>query len=77
MEHLNAKEPEDRLGMTEEQWKRFQKITHGYGEQSDQGADLSILKSLQKLTPTQRYERMLEMRPLHEELLRAGAKARR
>jgi hypothetical protein len=77
MEKPQIEEFEDRLGMSEEQWQRFQKITHGYGEQSDQGADLSILKSLQRLTPTQRYERMLEMRPLHEELLRAGAKARR
>jgi hypothetical protein len=77
MERPNFEEPEDRLGMTEEQWERFQKLTHSYGEQSDEGADLSILRALQKLTPTERYERMIRMRPLHEELLRAGAKARR
>jgi hypothetical protein len=68
---------EDRFGMTEEEWARFQRITQGYGEQSDEGADLSILKALLRLTPTERYDRMIQMRPLHEELLRAGAKARR
>ena len=77
MERPQLDEPEDRLGMTDEQWERFQKLTHSYGEQSDEGADLSILKALQRLTPTERYERMIQMRPLHEELLRAGAKARR
>jgi hypothetical protein len=71
------REIEDRLGMTDEQWQRFQRLTHSYGQQSDQGADLSILKALLKLTPTERFERMLQMRPLHEELLRASANARR
>jgi hypothetical protein len=71
----SLEEPEDRLGMSEEQWERFQRLTHSFGEQSDEGADLSIIAALQKLTPTERYRRMKRMRPLHEELLRASARA--
>ena len=45
---------EDRLGMTEEQWARFQTYTHGYGDQDENGIDLSLLHENLKLTPTER-----------------------
>ncbi len=53
-----VEEPEDRLGMTEEQWAQFQAYTHGYGEQDENGVDLSLLRENLKLTPTERLERM-------------------
>ena len=51
--------PEDRLGMTEEQWARFQEYTHGYGDQDENGIDLSLLRENLKLTPTQRLEKLI------------------
>ena len=56
--------PEDRLGMTEEQWERFQKLTTGYGEQDKNGIDLSLLAANLRLTPTERFlkhQRALEL----------------
>jgi predicted nucleotidyltransferase len=49
---------EDRLGMTEEQWERFQAYTHGFGEQDENGVDVSLLRENLKLTPEQRVRRM-------------------
>jgi predicted nucleotidyltransferase len=51
-------EPEDRLGMTEEQWARFQAYTHGFGEQDEFGIDISLLRENLRLTPKQRVERL-------------------
>ena len=51
-------DPEDRLGMTEEQWAKFQAYTRGYGEQDENGIDLSLLRENLKLTPTERLERL-------------------
>lgn len=56
-----GEEAEDRLGMTEEQWARFQEITHGYGDQDENGIDLSLLRENLKLTPTQRLERLQQV----------------
>jgi predicted nucleotidyltransferase len=56
-------EPEDRLGMTEEQWERFQAYTHGFGEQDENGVDVSLLRENLKLTPGQRVEQMLRRSP--------------
>lgn len=47
-------EPEDHLGMTDEQWAWFQEYTHGYGEQDENGIDLSLIRENLKLTPTER-----------------------
>jgi hypothetical protein len=51
-------EPEDRLGMTEEQWAQFQAYTRGYGDQDENGIDLSLLRANLRLTPTERWEKM-------------------
>src|SRR5947209_2629032 len=52
-------EPEDHLGMTDEQWAWFQAHTHGFGEQDENGADVSLLRENLRLTPSQRVEKML------------------
>src|SRR5690348_16297891 len=52
-----AEQTEDRLGMTEEQWQRFQEYTHGYGEQDENGVDLSMIRENLKLKPTERIIR--------------------
>lgn len=67
-------EPVDReeLGMTEEQWELFQRLTRGYGEQDEQGVDLSLLRENLRLTPTERIEKMRRALDLAMELRRAG-----
>ena len=47
-------EPEDRLGMTEEQWETFKRITRGYGDQDENGVDLSLIRENLKRTPEER-----------------------
>ena len=59
-----AAEPEDHLGMTDEQWAWFQTCTHGYGEQDENGVDVSLLRENLRLTPTQRVEKLLQALPL-------------
>src|SRR5438445_5124373 len=59
-----AAEPEDHLGMTDEQWAWFQTCTHGYGEQDENGIDVSLLRENLRLTPTQRVEKLLQALPL-------------
>jgi len=49
---------EDHLGLTDEQWAIFYKATHGYGEQDENGIDISLLRENLKLTPTQRLEKL-------------------
>src|SRR5438034_10855085 len=51
--------PEDHLGMTDEQWAWFQRHTHGFGEQDENGVDVSLLRENLRLTPSQRVERMM------------------
>ena len=53
-----TEETEDRLGMTEEQWAKFQAYTHGYGDQDENGVDLSALRRNLRLTPAQRLARL-------------------
>ena len=36
----NIEGPADKLGMSAEQWEWFQKATHGYGDQDENGIDL-------------------------------------
>ena len=57
-EHKIVEQPEDRLGMTPEQWEQFQAFTRGFGEQSESGVDISLLRANLKLTPTERIEKM-------------------
>jgi len=52
-------EPEDRLGMTGEQWVWFQAYTHGFGEQDESGVDVASLRENLRLTPSQRVEKLL------------------
>ncbi|MDQ2686894.1 MAG: hypothetical protein M3Y28_03400 [Armatimonadota bacterium] len=58
MEPLTAEEPVDKLGMTDAQWEWFQTATHGYGDQDENGIDLSLLRENLKLTPTERLDRL-------------------
>ena len=44
--------------MTEAQWAIFQKHTQGYGDQDENGIDLSSLRRNLKLTPAQRLTRL-------------------
>ncbi len=48
---------EDRFGLTPEQWEWHQKRGDGFGDQDENGVDLSLLRENLKLTPTQRIER--------------------
>ena len=63
---------DDKLGLTQEQWKRFQAYTQGYGEQDENGVDLSLLRANLKLTPTERIERMRRSLVLVQEVRHAG-----
>lgn len=56
---MRITEPEDHLGMTEERRAWFQAHTHGFGEQDENGVDVSLLRENLRLTPTQRIEKML------------------
>ncbi|HET6382777.1 MAG TPA: hypothetical protein VFJ58_05240 [Armatimonadota bacterium] len=48
---------EDHLGMSEEQWAWFQNYTRSYGEQDEEGVDLSLLRENLRLTPSERLAR--------------------
>lgn len=72
---MNEDPEADRLGMTPEQWQRFQAYTHGFGEQDENGVDLSLLRENLKLTPTERIEKMRRALALVMEVRRAGAVA--
>ena len=63
---------DDKLGLTQEQWKRFQAYTQGYGEQDENGVDLSLLRANLKLTPTERIEKMRRSLVLVQEVRHAG-----
>jgi hypothetical protein len=70
MEELE--EFEDRLGMTEEQWGKFQRYTQGYGEQCESGVDISLIRANLRLTPTERMEKHLRAITAVQEVRRAG-----
>jgi predicted nucleotidyltransferase len=55
---MRITEPEDHLGMTDEQWAWFQAHTHGFGEQDENGIDVSLLRENLRLTPSQRVEKL-------------------
>ncbi len=70
-QEVEAEEPEDHLGMTPEQWAQFKAFTSGFGDQDENGIDLSLLRENLKLTPTERIERMRRAMPLIMEMRRA------
>ena len=73
LEETLRQEPDDRLGMTPEQWEWFQKHTRVYGDQDENGVDLSLLRENLKLSPTERVERMLRNGETLRELKRGRA----
>jgi hypothetical protein len=72
MKQLETEVSEDRLGMTEEQWEWFQRYTHGYGEQDENGIDISLIRSNLRLTPTERLEKHRRAMMAALEVRRAG-----
>jgi predicted nucleotidyltransferase len=56
---IQVAELEDRLGMTDEQWEQFQTFTRGFGDQDENGVDVSLLRENLQLTPTQRLEKLI------------------
>ncbi len=71
-----AQDTEDHLGMTDEQWAQWQAYTHGYGEQDENGVDVSLLRENLKLTPTERLQKHQRALHLYWEVRRARAKSR-
>jgi hypothetical protein len=53
-----VQEPEDRLGMTDDQWAQWQAYTHGYGDQDANGIDRSLIQRNLRQTPWQRLEKL-------------------
>ena len=49
---------EDRLGMTDAQWAQWQAYTRGYGEQDENGVDISLLRQNLRLTPWERLAKL-------------------
>ena len=66
-----AEEPEDHLGMTPDLWAQFKAFTSGFGDQDENGVDLSLLRENLKYTPTERIERMRRAIPLIMEMRNA------
>ena len=73
-EDSNAAE-DIRRGMTDAQWEIYKRATSGYGEQSESGIDISLLRENLKLTPTQRIEKMRRALSFVMEVRRAGIRA--
>ena len=61
-----------RRGMTDAQWEIYKRAITGYGEQSESGIDISLLRENLKLTPTQRIEKMRRALSFVMEVRRAG-----
>ncbi len=51
-------EPEDRLGMTDAQWAQWQAYTHGYGEQDENGIDISLIRENLRFSPWERLKKL-------------------
>ena len=52
----SSQEPEDRLGMTDAQWAQWQTFTNGYGEQDENGIDISLIRENLRVSPWKRLE---------------------
>lgn len=55
---VQAERGTERLGMTEEQWAQWQAYTRGFGEQDENGVDISLLRRNLCLTPWERLEKL-------------------
>ena len=64
-------------GYTPEQWATFLEWTraHPYGDQDENGIDLSLLRANLKLTPTERVESMRRAARSMKEVRNAGIRA--
>ena len=62
--------------MTPEQQAAFQKWTNGYGEQDENGIDLSLIRANLKLTPLERVRRGDQARRMALELQEIGRRQR-
>ncbi len=69
-------DPQGRLGMTDAQWAQWQAYTHGFGEQDENGIDLSLLRANLRLTPTERLHKHLRALRTYREVYHAGVAAR-
>lgn len=49
---------EDRLGMTNDQWESFQRLTRGFPNQNSDGIDLSLLRENLRMTPLERLRQL-------------------
>jgi len=72
-----SEEPKDNLEATEEQRERLLAYlrAHPYGDQDENGIDLSLLRENLKLTPTERIEKMRRALAFAMEVRRAGEAA--
>jgi hypothetical protein len=68
-------EPEDRLGMSPEQGEWRREYTRGYGDQDENGTDLSQLRENLRLTPTERLRKHQKGLRLMLEVRRAARRA--
>ena len=68
-------EAEDHLGMTDAQWAQWQAYTRGYGEQDENGVDVSLLRENLKLTPTERLQKHQNALRFFQEVRRAAESA--
>ena len=68
--------PVDRLGMTDEQWAQWQAYTRGFGEQDENGVDVSLLRQNLRLTPTERLRKHQKALRMYMEVHNAGVAAR-
>ena len=69
-------EKADRPQMTEEQQAIYERATSGYGDQDENGIDLSLLRANLRLSPTERVEKIRRFAYFCEELCNAGIKSR-
>lgn len=58
MEEEQADEEQKRLGMTDAQWETWRRHTQGFGEQDENGVDLTALRRNLRLTAAQRLARL-------------------
>ena len=72
---LTDPEIEDHLGMTDAQWAQWQAYTRGFGEQDENGVDVSLLRENLKRTPTKRLRKHQNALRFFQEVRRAGESA--
>lgn len=75
MADTQINESEDRPVMTEAQWAILRAATEGFGDQDENGIDLSRLRANLKLTPLERLRRHQKALELVREVRRAGIAA--